>query len=271
MTTFDPDSSIVDRVLNVLSQVGLLVVVNDSGSEKVKKELVDRLSGMEGIHLIHNFNNIGIAASLNVGVNQARKLKFEWVLTLDDDTLITKDYVANVFEFVGANIISNVGIVACSRVKGKGDYKIKRNLITSGSVFSIDVFDDCGGFKEGLFIDLVDFDFCARLRENGYVVVQLQVNGMQHKVGNSKVQKLLGLTIVVYNHSPFRLYYQVRNSILFFKYNFKSDFLLSFYLLSNVIKVPLKAALFEKDKITRIKLVLRGMLDGVIGKEGRCE
>ena len=167
-------------------------------------------------------------------------------------------------------------IIACSRegsvsiaTDNPSGYKIKRTLITSGCVFEFRTFQEIGGFDEGLFIDLVDFDFCTRLRQSGRSLVLLNKPGMAHRVGSARTVRLVGLAIVVYHHAPFRLYYQMRNVFLFARKHLAFDPVLSLYLLLDAVRLPLKALFFEQQKRARFFYLGTGLLDGLRGCSGR--
>lgn len=273
VTTFNPDNSLLANLRRISDQVGLLILVDDSGPVN-ELEKVD-YSGIGNLIYIKNEINTGIAASLNRGVLRAAEAGYSWVITLDDDTLVSKTYVSDIFDFINSKQLPNVGLVACSRgceasekISTEG-FSVKRNLITSGSVFSIDLFNRVGGFDEGLFIDLVDFDFCARTRKLGRKVVVLNKRGMEHKVGNSVKVDWYFMNFIVYNHAPFRLYYQMRNIFMFLKKHFAFDPLLSTYIFLDVFRLPLKALFFEGAKLERFKYLGLGLLDGLMGRGGR--
>ncbi len=145
----------------------------------------------------------------------------------------------------------------------------KRTLITSGCLLKISTFRDVGGFDESLFIDLVDFDFCTKLRKSGRTIVLLNKVGMDHRVGNSRTVRLLNQKIVIYNHSPFRLYYQMRNVFSFARKHLPFDPLLCLYLLLDVFRLPLKTLFFEKQKPARFYYLARGLLDGLLSRQGK--
>ena len=229
---------------------------------------------------IKNKTNYGIAKSLNIGISASKCLGYQWVLTLDDDTLITKSYVKEMIDFYSTEMedINNIGAIALTRDSQTNSqiitaqhYKRKRALITSGCLSHVSVFEAVKGFNEDLFIDLVDYDFCTKVRKKGYKIIQLSSIGMQHKVGNSVHRKFLGISLTVYNHAPFRLYYQVRNSYVFLTHHFTYDPLLSCYLLLDILKVPLKAIFFETQKFSRLGFALRGIKDGLVGRLGKID
>lgn len=272
VTTFSPGNSLLINLQRISGQVGLVIVVDDSGSGS-QAEHVD-ISKIPNLRYLVNETNIGIAAALNKGVENAVAQGFDWVITLDDDTLVSETYVPDVLEFIQANQLPNVGLVACSRGNAKqadkgADFFIKRNLITSGSVFSVEAFRKVGGFDESMFIDLVDFDFCTKLRKIGCRSVLLNKPGMEHKVGNSFEVNLAFMHFVVYNHAPFRLYYQIRNAFIFWRKHFAFDPVLSMYIFLDVFRLPLKALLFERTKLKRLRYLGYGLIDGLMGRGGR--
>jgi len=274
MTTFDPEPSIFDRVSEISDQVGHLILVNDSGSGKVKNSLNDWLPSSEQITLIHNSENVGIARSLNTGIKQAKELGYSWLLTLDDDSKLNKDLVLKLLQSYKNSLTQhNVGLISLSRSDNqtisKSSIEIKRGVITSGSLFNINVFDMTGGFREELFIDLVDYEFCIQIRKLGYVVLKSSEFGMEHSVGDTTNIKFLGLNIKVFNHSPFRKYYIARNSIVLAKENFLTDPLFSAVLLFDVFSTFLKVMFFENEKITKFKFLSKGIFHGVLNKLGR--
>lgn len=273
VTAFMPDESILANLKRIAAQVGLVILVDDTG--QAAGEGAADFSQIKNLRYIKNNANIGIAASLNAGVECAAEEGFNWVITLDDDTLVSETYVADVFEFIQGNQLPDIGLVACSRegrvraasVNGE-KFFIKRTLITSGSVFSVDIFRRIDGFDEELFIDLVDFDFCTKIRKIEHNIVMLNKYGMEHKVGNSQLKNFAFLRLVIYNHAPFRLYYQMRNTFFFVKKYFAFDPLLSIYIFLDVFRLPLKALLFERQKLKRLSYLAAGLWDGLIGRRG---
>lgn len=278
LTTFQPDQSLRERVETVSGQVGEVIVVDDTGTSNGGEMPFE----LESCVYIRNDENIGIACALNRGVLKARELGYRWVLTLDDDTVLDGDYVQRLSDIVDGFVerSESVGVVALSRrtlddaqVEGEeqfeSGYQEVRGLITSGSMFSFETYMKVGGFREELFIDLVDLDFCTRIRRSGMRVVRAAASGMKHSVGNSRQRRILGFVVNVYCHTPFRLYYQVRNAVLFFRAHALFDPVLSLYVLIDVFRVPMKSLLFEPSKVRRLRFALNGLLHGVIGRSGR--
>ncbi|WP_439589605.1 glycosyltransferase [Hydrogenophaga sp.] len=274
VTTFQGGESLRLHLERVVEQVEVVVIVDDSGDPSRKDAFT--FIGMEKAIVLRNEDNLGIAAALNRGIAQAGAMGCDWIITLDDDTLVSRTYLDDVFHFVQTGAQPRAGLIACSREGSEPSasddpygYRIKRTLITSGCVFEFRSFQEIGGFDEGLFIDLVDFDFCTRLRQSGRSLVLLNKPGMAHRVGSARTVRLAGLAIVVYHHAPFRLYYQMRNVFLFARKHLAFDPVLSLYLLLDAFRLPLKALFFEQQKCVRFFYLGTGLLDGLRGRDGR--
>jgi rhamnosyltransferase len=274
VTTFNSNESFRVNLERISHQVDLVIVVDDSG--KPSRPDSASYSDISNSVILRNEGNLGIAAALNRGIELAGTMECDWIITLDDDTLVSGSYMDDVFHFVRTGVQTSAGLIACSREDSSPTvpcastgFKTKRTLITSGCVFEIRTFHDVGGFDERLFIDLVDFDFCTRLRKSGRSLILLDKVGMAHRVGNSRVTNWLGINVLVYNHSPFRLYYQMRNVFFFAKKHMAFDPVLSFYLLLDIFRLPLKALFFEREKRARLFYLATGLRDGLCGRGGK--
>lgn len=271
VTTFAPDDSLEAHLRLVSPQVALVVLVDDTGPDGS-----DRHYPIDNLVVIRNATNVGIARALNLGIACAAERGCEWIITLDDDTRVRPDYLDVAFSFVNSGQVPRLGIVALSRpaagvgpMPSPGGYRIRRNIITSGSLSPLELFQTLNGFSEDLFIDLVDFDFCCRARKLGRALVVLDAVGMEHQVGNAETRRWLGRRTTVYHHAPFRLYYQARNALVFARRHFAFDPLLCLVLLADVVRLPAKAICFERDKFTRLRYIGAGIRDALRGRLGR--
>ncbi len=274
VTTFEPNFKLITNLRSLARQnTHAIILVDDSGTGK-SNSFMDELSRI-GVILLVNNNNVGIASSLNVGISKAIELNADYILTLDDDSTLCEGYIESLFNSFYARPKSVAcGLIENSNQDDKKFYSgitIKRNLITSGCIYPVSVFLDIGFFNEKYFIDLVDFEFCTRLRRNGYSLLQVQEAKMTHTIGKSKNFKFLGLEIIVYHHTPFRIYYQVRNVFLYiYTYLFDDPFYCG-YLLLNIAKTFLKIVFFEKEKKSRLYFLFKGIIHGLFNRGGRLK
>lgn len=268
MTTFEPSHDIEEIILNVLGQVGTVIVVNDSGQ---KYELLESIS-LDNVIVLNNHVNIGIASSLNVGAKLARDLGYKYLLTLDDDSIISPNYVSELYDFFN-NKDNNACLVCGTYNRVHADklngYKKKLVVITSGSLCRVDDFFSIDGFAEELFIDYVDFDFCLRMmKKTNASIYEVNSANFKHQIGESINGKLL-LGLSSFDHSAFRLYYQIRNLIYMIKRHSLSHPLLVVYLSRNLVVLPLKILLIDSNKIKKLKLLIKGAYDGCVGNWGK--
>lgn len=274
LTTFHPAPNLLDKIVQLSKQCDYVVIVDDTGpvENSFYSANFSFFSRNKNFIYVTNAENLGIAFSLNQGVQRALALNCDFVVTFDDDTDFCPDYVSRCLAFIRDNDDLSIGAVCMSRgsqfSNGRSEYKEKRSLITSGFFCRSCVYQSISIFPDEYFIDLVDFYLSFKIRNRGLKLIELSDVGMIHRVGNMKTI-IVPLKINVFNHSPFRLYYQVRNAIPFFKAFWKTDFVFCAYVLLDVMRIPLKALLFEDRKIERIKYCVKGFVDGVFGRMGR--
>lgn len=221
-------------------------------------------------------DNMGIAYALNKGCRIAmEKYEAEWVLTLDQDSDIPINMIKDYLDFIKSNKI-NVGMVSPLINVYYGDNKQVTNdvicvndAITSGSLLNMNAYSIVGGFKDELFIDEVDFEYCYNLRCHGYQIYQLNYVLMQHQLAKTKEYKLFGRHMFyVLNHDKIRHYYMQRNS-LYVRNKYRKEFPnLKMSFIQKILPF-LKILFFEDDKFEKILYRYRGYCDykhNVLGK-----
>ncbi len=268
VTTFSPDTSFKSRLKAIAQQVGLVIIVNDSGNSKHHE-----FRALDNTIIIDNATNRGISFSLNVGVNEGVRRGYLHFITFDDDTFPIKEYVSTIDLFLNRNH-DDIGLVSLSRKRVhhvEEPISKKRTLITSGCYFSYDTYKLVNGFNEDYFIDIVDHEFSRKVLLAGKEIIEINKFGMEHSVGDAHELNILGYHIIVYNHSPFRLYYQIRNSLVFFLDYYKKDFLFSLAIVSHIPRIIIKAVLFESNRRERLAYCTLGLKDALIRKMGKLK
>jgi len=228
IVTYHPDTDFIERVKRINQQVGGVVVI-DNHSSKACLHMIRKLSTEMGVHLILNEENLGVATALNQGVRYAIDLGYTWVLTMDQDTYAYPTMVQNLITayndcpfrekvgMVGSSYREgNTGkYIPCGKENGNRSWLEVRGVITSGSLIAVPVFERVGPFREDFFIDLIDTEYCHRLRLAGYKLIITPRISMQHFIGNHGIIRNLSTkTIMPLNYPPFRSYYITRNTLL---------------------------------------------------------
>ena len=277
ITTFRPDDNFPERVARIQSQVGLTVIVDDGACRENVVRLQQWFGDNTGVHLHHNPVNQGIAASLNKGITIASQAGYNWVLTLDDDTVVAADMVET---FIGwwsrladevDKPIGVMGMLARDPYHGQADsrrdgnrqgFVEKRHLVTSGCLMSLEAYRAIGPFREEFFIDWVDYDYCLRARQKGFRVIQLSQVGMIHPVGRVTEHRFWRFKVITSNHPPFRRYYWYRNSLILAKEYLFLDPLFSAALFSAQIVTFFLVLLCEENRKEKLRLIMHGIIDG---------
>lgn len=214
---YNPDiNRLKDNIGAIYSQVETVVFVNN-GSENFDT-VKSLLTVYPNTVTIDNGANLGIATALKQIMEYGMHNGYDWVLTLDQDSVCQPNLIQT---YAGFCELDKAGILTCNIVdrnfsvangfKPGEKYREVRQCITSASLISTQAYRKTDGFDEKLFIDSVDFDICINMRIHGFKIYKINFDGILHEVGHGKNVKLLLKDYVSYNHSPFRQYYMARN------------------------------------------------------------
>ncbi|MDD3413815.1 MAG: glycosyltransferase [Lachnospiraceae bacterium] len=217
--------------------------------------------------------NKGLAFGLNSICIRAINDKHKWIMLLDQDSLVKKELVNKMIEFIykyqSIYKIGCVGPVIQDRYGKKAiqdSLKNKDVIITSGMILNLDCFKEIGWFDNKLFVDFVDYDYCLRLRRAGYDVLQ---NGNAVLFHN---QLDNGQVIHEYQrnkYSAIRHYYNTRN-YLFLKREY-SEYQNYLLLERDIFWKRIMGMLkYDHSRIEKIVAILLGYFDFYRNKFGRC-
>lgn len=264
IVTYNPKIDVLkENIKSVYDQVNKVIIVDNASSNL--KMIIDEIVQHFDVILISNKENLGIASALNQIVSVAIKDEIDWVLTLDQDSLVPENYLISFTEYMS----DNVGIL-CPRI-----FDIERNVedlpskeaslvvevlkcITSGSILNVDAWKTVKGFDEKLFIDGVDFDYCFRIRQAGYRILKNQKITIQHSIGERRVIKIGKIKKIISSHSGFRLYYICRNKVYC---DYKIRKYISLRSLFSIVKILCNIILWEDNKSDKLKCSIKGIRD----------
>lgn len=262
---YNPDiERLLENIKAAISQVDCVVLIeNGSTSFEYKQHLVLN----ERLVLIENPRGMGIAYALNQVMAYGKKNGFEWVLTLDQDSVIIPGLIATYREYTG----DNVAIVSCNIIDR--NFLIAENCknvdseeinwcITSASLTSVKAWEKVGGFDSSMFIDWVDTDICISFRNAGYKIIKTYKTKLIHELGtNTSIKKFFKWDVYVLNRPAFRYYYVARNLI----YLGRKHKNISVYQKFKESLLTLFSVLyFEGNKYENFKAITKGIIDGFI-------
>jgi hypothetical protein len=259
--------------LNSLAKINyknFFAVIVDNES---KEEKINNLSNMFHYKMVilKNEKNIGFPAANNIGILKAIELKADYILFLNNDTIVEPDFLTHLVEtatkensIVGSLILNyyNQDIWYAggrfNKFKGTGYHVYQVNSIISEIEYVTGctllapsvAFKEVGLLDERLFLYGEDLDFCLRCKTKGYKILVNSKSIVYHKIGLSS-RNNLGL----------RTYYSLRSFLIYRKKHSKGIYMIfsNIYLFYLIPRLILKA-FFEKN-IETVKKILCAIKD----------
>ncbi len=268
---YNPDHSVMENIESYIDRVDKVYVVDNS--EYKNNFLIKELQKNKKIKYIDNKGNRGIAHALNVGADNAIKDGYNLLLTMDQDSKVTSNMISYMLPFLDKNNNAIVSPYHASQyisesLKGS-DSSFVLTTMTSGNLLNLRLYKKIGPFREKLFIDYVDNEYCLRANKHGYKIVQVNNAILKHNLGNLRQHRILWKTFHSTNHSPIRRYYAFRNRIYMIN-TYKNDFPAYCKYERNRFFIDFIIVLiYEKEKLQKFKMMFLGIRDGLKNKYGK--
>lgn len=254
-----------------------IIVVDNKSTDNSYEELKSKFSNKHRI--IQSGNNGGFAFGNNIGIKEALDIGSEYVLLLNNDTLVEEDFLNKLVETAEKS-------KECGVVCGKIYYESERGKVwfggghidwnkfygfhiqdetlkdeteitfTTGCLMLIkrEVLEKVGFLKEDYFMYYEDVDYCARVLKKAYKIIYNPHSIIYHKVSAATGGE--ESEFAVYWNTKNRLKLMNRFSEEFSKIHmFKSK---AFFYLTRII-VLFKYTLKRENK--KSKALLRGIRD----------
>ena len=215
---YPDEEETIRNIQSYIDYVNTLFVFDNSNC---KKHFIERIKTISSkIVVISNNKNEGIAKPLNKAMKLAEG-ESDWLLTMDQDSYFEPKQASLYFNSFNQLFFQSENIaIVCPNHSSQnrsteinGKYEEVGRAITSGSIINTKICKKLNGFEEKLFVDDVDFEYCYRCIIAGYKIIQFSGIYLNHSLGT---QKKAGYFSIVRKssrsfHSPFRIYYMVRN------------------------------------------------------------
>jgi len=278
VVTYNPDmAEFAENLDSYSDQCDVVVVVDNSEEDAVQIDIRKRVEHMQHAELIQLTQNVGIARAQNIGINELANKGMDYFIEMDQDSSLPKGYVSGMLE--SHRFLRGQGIALCGigpvvkdknsgkpygRNHGSGRYIRVSKALSSGFFSSIDAFHFIGEKDEGLFIDLVDWEWNFRARVTGFSTYIDTHFEIRHVLGEGR-RAFLFLSLGV--PQPLRHYYQFRNTILLAR----RGYVPLQWKVGNVCKLAFKLVvypLFLSSGRERLSYMLSGLRDGLKGRTG---
>lgn len=272
VTVYHPDNDVIDHIKTYLPELDVLYVLDNT--EIPDKNFEIKIKALDNVQYIAFNQNTGISFALNYALKEASLQKYLFLLTMDQDSYFyegmmrqykkdIEEYEKSYPNYIGVYAVHYTG---CPEIHCLDEeiHQLKY-AITSGSIISIPIAMNIGGFDNELFIDEVDNDFCIRIRKNGNKIIEFPHVLMKHSLGNVTTYSIASRNFTTTNHNEIRRYYIARNKVhLLLKYpEIRKKYII------DIVKLIMKILLAESNKINKLRYILRGVLDGCLNKMGK--
>lgn len=299
VVTYNPDAAqFVESLKRLQGQVRRTVVVDNASACAVAPLIA--ASGNADIELLSLAENVGIGAGQNAGIEHAIQQGAAFILLLDQDSVLTPGMVCKLktgylaaahsadprpVAAVGPSCIDNKGYREFF-IPSKGlwprmwrpasaqgalpDHLETDFLVSSGSLIPVAVLQELGGMHADYFIDHLDREWCFRAVAAGYRICGLPKVVLEHQVGKPQVCSLCGITLRYRWQSPVRSYYMFRNIFLMLR-DVRMPLRWKLYLLVRSTRYAVGACVVLENRCQRVRLILKGLIHGVLNIRGRYD
>lgn len=290
VVSYHPELVGLEQLVSAIAPQVEVVWVVDNGSPEPTCRALEALCARHGAELVLFSANRGIAAAHNEGLRRGLERGLDAVVLFDQDSVPADDLVVRLLaasQAQGAGCVAAAGPVWVDERSGRRGcfYRVRRGrivpvavdptqvaqtvdfLISSGTLVWLAAVRAIGPMREELFIDHVDTEWCLRAGRAGWQLLGVSNAVIRHALGDATRRVWLGRLREVALHSPVRNYYEVRNSLLLLRtpgadanwriaHGVRLLQLLVFY------------GLFVAPRCKRVRLMLRGLHDGLRGLGG---
>lgn len=255
------------------------VILVDNGSIDGSVECFKQL--YPGMEIIENHENLGFAEGNNVGIRRAMENRADYVLLLNNDTVVDPKLLEELVK-VGEND-SRIGVISpkissfynSSKISvydnkfdlWTGNFSLRSNLIEDrGSdnnkevdhvtgccmLVQCKVIEKVGLLNPDYFLYWEETDWCFRIRKAEYKIIYAPKAKIWHKISSSSGSNL-------------SFYYFSRNLFLFMKKNATFIQILFFLLFFFTIRIWIQSAviLLYRRNISAFSYFLKGTKDGL--------
>ena len=290
VVTYNPNLRMLDEEYNsIVGQVNKLIYVDNYSNNH--NELFAWAKNKRKLQFVWLKLNEGLGFAQNIGLKKAFEEGASHVILFDQDSVIDSGYVDSLFEMENLAIIQghNIGLSGpiykshddgcfypiVSIEKGRftnvplesfKNYVVVSHIIASGSLIRREVFEKIGLLEDKYFISYIDHEYAFRAAKYGFETIVVKKACMKHQMGDSQV-KVFGRKIGLY--SPFRRYFDCRNTILIQKNPYFPKVYKRHYL-KYIIGKFLISLIYGPQRLNQIRFSFRGFYDGIIGKTGKC-
>jgi GT2 family glycosyltransferase len=276
----------IESLLKAGASLGQIIIVDNGSTDGSIGAL--RNYFQNSIFIIDAKKNLGYAEGANIGIQYALSQNYEWLLLLNNDTIVDVDFMEemqnatlnssdysiltpvilyhnkpSIIWFLGGHQIGNT-LLTINYYKNR---KIDRNLpqlipieFTNGCAMMINriVFEKVGLLDSSLFMYGEEVDLCWRAKLAGYKFACFTPARLWHKISKSSQSDL-----------PQARFLQIRNQIYFYR-RYSHSLQKSFYFMFTLLRTLVMCIFYLLNKqIKLIPATFNGWANGWFSKSNK--
>lgn len=263
--TYNRSESLEKAMKRLISQkrkADEIVIINNCSTDNTS----ELLKNYQNHAHIFNFNqNTGGAGAYYFGLNQCVKMGADWIIGVEDDIILPKNYLFQLEQTINKQDISQIGFIYPRVISIHDRHKIDgflyfKNQTTTefpkllkaqfaGMIFHAKAIKKVGLPIHSFFIYFDDWEFTERMNRKGFEGIHTPNLYVWH----NDVQRTHGAR---YLHAPYigiwKSYYGIRNELTYLKtHHFKTY---CYQLLKHVFWIPLITLFKRKDHAAIVAL-----------------
>ena len=230
-----PDYNRLLKCVENLSTQVSKIIIHDNSPSRLSDDDIYILEQKYNCEYVFHGYNIGLPKALNNIFSIAKNYGYDWVLSLDGDSIVPSNMMEEYSKYFDNN---DIGIICPQVIDKRRKYQeVKHSgneyvdmCITSAACVRVLAWEDTGKYDEILFIDLLDNDFCKRIRLKGWKIYKVNNVVLDHMFGeiypksNVIVKFWITVSKILRNENfakfsykkvvnPERIYYTCRNVV----------------------------------------------------------
>lgn len=263
VVTYFPEKELLERNIDAFINEIDKILIWENTPEKAKNQY--RYIDDSKVEYCGDGLN-SISRGLNFAWRYARKNGYDYLLTMDQDSVLFHFEALKEYAFLHSAEMMIFGPTFSQSMSMPSLTAIRKEvIITSGMLIPIKVLDHLGGYNENFAIDGIDVELCLRANLQGFF--SYQVNGclIQQRYGQPLVKYRRGVKHVIDSYPAKRLRSILKAHVyLMRKYpsmSYKKRREIKTYLIKRRIKEIL---LFEDNKIPKCYNLVLGIIEGML-------
>nr|WP_294493428.1 glycosyltransferase family 2 protein [uncultured Anaerosporobacter sp.] len=278
---YDDTRECVLSLESMSSNAGVIIVDNGSKDEMCKKIRDES----PNVVVLISTDNLGFAGGNNLGIDYALKYNIEYIMLLNNDTVVDKDLLTELMKKEDPDTIQAPRMMyykepdriwyaggEFDKITGRSLHYHMNNILkpeykdntfctfATGCCLLIPVglIEDYGKLDDKYFMYCEDSEYCLRIITAGKKIKYVGNAVLWHKVSSSTGGE----------ESLFSVYYMTRNRLLYLKTykQYFSNITIPLFYVTRILRV---IQYFIKGDKERSKVVYRALKDGINGKYGK--